>query len=412
MRYLILLFGVLVSFSIFAGSFQSPSIGGRATGMAGAYVAIVDDPLSLYWNPAGLSMMKGKSLIIGNTSIKGIARYKTENGETEKNKAQWQFVPNVAFGINPGGNWSFGVGNFTPFGLNQTWKDNAEYRYSSIRSEIWLNTIQAGVSYKVNDNLAIGGSFGEGFAKMNAKQSVMLAKLIPSPPFVVPVDSSAKISAKSQGMEGGLGFIWNPVKNISIGGRWHSQSKQYLKGKVDFSPKSGDSFQTDMRMKFTFPQYASVGLAYKGFENWLISFQVDWTDWSKMGSLVEHLGDKVPLITGRTDEVKLKRKWKDTYSYRLGGEYIVNKRIALRLGYMWDPSPVPEETLDPLMFDVSVNRYSVGLGYKADRWNIDLAYMYSKGNKRKVDNSENSFPTNGDYSGSSHVIDISFAYVF
>jgi len=304
------------------------------------------------------------------------------------------------------------VGNFTPYGLNQAWKDDAEYKYNSIRSEIWLNTVQAGVSYKVRDNFAIGGSLGEGFAKMNAKQMVLLA--IPVPPFAT--ESFAKINAESRGMEGSLGFLWQATENVSVGGAWHSASKQNLKGKVDFSPQIGDSFQRDMKMKFTFPQYASLGVAYKGFENWLVSFQVDWTDWSEMGSLVEHLDEPVTFMTAggpvSLDTVKIKRDWKDTYAYRVGAEYKFSERLYLRCGYMWDPSPVPEDTLDPLMFDVSVNRYTVGLGYKADRWSLDLAYMYSKGIKREVDDSENEPATNGDYRGSSHVVDVTFSYIF
>ena len=405
---------LFITSSLLAGSFQAPSIGARATGMAGAYVAVTDDPLALYWNPAGLSMIEGKILSIGNTSVKGYARYETvknalfsiPEGEEEKNKLPWQLIPHAAFGMNLSEKCSFGVGNFTPYGLNQVWKEDAEYKYNSIRSEIWLNTIQIGASYKLNENFSIGGSLGEGFAKMNAKQMVML--FTPSP-----TQSFAKVNAESHGMEGSLGFLWQATENVSVGGAWHSASRQYLKGKVDFSPQTGDSFQTDMRMKFTFPQYASLGLAYKGFENWLLSFQVDWTDWSEMGTLVEHLDKPVPLGSPvAVDTVKIKRDWKDTYAYRVGAEYKLNERLSLRCGYMWDPSPVPEETLDPLMFDVSLNRYSVGLGYKVDNWSIDIAYMYSKGIEREVGDSENMFPTNGDYRGSSHVVDITFSYMF
>ncbi len=49
---------ILWSSLLEAGSFQAPSIGARATGMGGAYVAAVDDPLAIYWNPAGLNRLR------------------------------------------------------------------------------------------------------------------------------------------------------------------------------------------------------------------------------------------------------------------------------------------------------------------------------------------------------------------
>ncbi|RKY35007.1 MAG: hypothetical protein DRP73_05015, partial [Candidatus Omnitrophota bacterium] len=237
-----------------------------------------------------------------------------------------------------------------------------------------------------------------------SKQRVIL--LTSTPPFWT--YSWIKISALSYGFYGSLGFMWEPKERLKIGGCWRSPSRQYFKGKMYFSPENGDSFHRDIRMKFTFPQYVSLGSSYQIWEDWLISFQIDWTEWSKIGTLVEHLDE--PL--GPIEEINLKRDWKDTYSYRVGAEYKLNERLSLRCGYMWDPSPVPEETLDPLMFDVSLNRYSVGLGYKVDNWSIDIAYMYSKGIKREVEDSENMFPTNGDYRGSSHVVDITFSYMF
>lgn len=37
-------------------------IGPRALGMGGAFVALVDDPTSVYWNPAGLAFVENPTL--------------------------------------------------------------------------------------------------------------------------------------------------------------------------------------------------------------------------------------------------------------------------------------------------------------------------------------------------------------
>jgi hypothetical protein len=46
-----------------AATFLRIPVGGRAIGMGGAYVSMVDDPAALYWNPSALSMLKTSALV-------------------------------------------------------------------------------------------------------------------------------------------------------------------------------------------------------------------------------------------------------------------------------------------------------------------------------------------------------------
>jgi long-subunit fatty acid transport protein len=50
-----------------AASFLSIGQGTRAIGMGSAYVALADDPSSLYWNPAGITKVKGVGFIVDHT---------------------------------------------------------------------------------------------------------------------------------------------------------------------------------------------------------------------------------------------------------------------------------------------------------------------------------------------------------
>ena len=45
-----------------AANYLKIGVGARATAMGGAFTAIADDATALYWNPAGLSQIKGKQL--------------------------------------------------------------------------------------------------------------------------------------------------------------------------------------------------------------------------------------------------------------------------------------------------------------------------------------------------------------
>ena len=51
-----------------AAPFLSITQGARGTAMGGAFVAVVDDPSAMYWNPAGLAGLEGVGFLVDNTS--------------------------------------------------------------------------------------------------------------------------------------------------------------------------------------------------------------------------------------------------------------------------------------------------------------------------------------------------------
>lgn len=51
-----------------AATFLSIGQGTRATGMGSAFVALADDPSALYWNPAGITKVKGAGLLVDHTA--------------------------------------------------------------------------------------------------------------------------------------------------------------------------------------------------------------------------------------------------------------------------------------------------------------------------------------------------------
>lgn len=410
---------ILIAGQAVGGSFEAPSLGARATGMAGAYVAIADDPMAIYWNPAGLSQVEDNQIMLGNTLVKGYAHYETEDGERENNLAQWQPIPHVAFSLPVGEKFALGAGFYSPFGLKQRWHDDSAYRYNSTSSQIQLTTFQAAASWSLRDNFALGCALGRDWAKLNAKSFLQISPIIS--------DGYMKLSGEDEGFSGSIGFLWKVNPLWSIGGVWRSESKVDFEGDLDwkypeeFSVFGLDRTESDYRMKFTFPQSLSLGVSYKPSDRWLLAAQTDWVKWSSIKEITLKLDEPilvspVPFPT-YIEEVEFTRDWKDTCRFRVGGEYKVNDNLRLRFGYMWDPSPVPSETLDPLMFDVSVHRYSLGLGYQFGTWELNAAYMYSQGVKKEAEDSENivsglPLGTSGDYWGTSHVVELTLTYHF
>ena len=413
-KFLAMAFFILFISTAYSASMQAPSIGARATGMGGAFVSIADDPSSLFYNPAGLGLCEGTLFMKGEAFIAPYSYYEAEAADKEKSTTTVQMIPNIFFTHNFNDSFSMGLGYYVPFGLGQRWKDDAALNYNSTRSEISLQNLQAGASFKLTDDLLIGAGLAEGFSKMNTKSYSIV---IPDGG-VLPSAAYVKTEGEGRGTSGNIGFLWSPSSyDWTVGGVWRSETNVKFKGEVDIGGAGFTTFDREISMDFTFPQTACLGVSYSGFDRWLLSGQVDWVNWSRMDTITQKLDDPVTLFSPpatviTTDEIEIARDWKDRYIFRIGAEYEVTPEFALRGGYMWDPSPVPTETLDPMMFDFSSNRYFIGASFPVWTTKIDVAYAYSQGIRREAEDSENVPPTDGDYWGHSHMFEISTTYTF
>jgi long-subunit fatty acid transport protein len=59
----------------------------------------------------------------------------------------------------------------------------------------------------------------------------------------------------------------------------------------------------------------------------------------------------------------------------LGTEYHVSKPLDIRLGLLYDPSPIPTDYLTAMVPDSSKIGISAGIGYKFKNLFIDIAYL-------------------------------------
>ena len=124
----VLLVLALTASTSFAAGFRLPEAGVKAMGMGFAFTAQADDPSAIYFNPAGLTQLKGQNVMIGVTYVR-------ENGgkytgttpvdctviqKSETQKTLNFYIPNAYYTrTTNSGNVAYGVGIFAPFGLGQ-----------------------------------------------------------------------------------------------------------------------------------------------------------------------------------------------------------------------------------------------------------------------------------------------------
>jgi long-chain fatty acid transport protein len=157
--------------------------------------------------------------------------------------------------------------------------------------------------------------------------------------------------------------------------------------------------------KITLPDLFSAGVLLKPTEKLSVEVDAVLTRWSTYDRLTIDFDDNT--------SVSSEKDWENTWRYQIGIEYALSDNLDLRFGYVIDPSPIPDETIDYIAPTNDRRLYSVGLGYKRGDWAYDFSYTYLKIDEREIEGR----PAEGIYAGRSengdaHLFGISLSRKF
>src|ERR1035437_7861856 len=152
---------VLAGFSsaipAWAGGFDLPDQDAFVIGRGMAFVATADNPAAIYYNPAGITQLKGNNLRFGIYAIDLGANYKSPNGASFDNQDTLHAIPQFYYTYTPDSfPLSFGLGVFAPFGLSQKWPQDTGFRTVAIEGSMNYYTANPVVAWKVAPNLSVG----------------------------------------------------------------------------------------------------------------------------------------------------------------------------------------------------------------------------------------------------------------
>jgi len=126
-----------------------------------------------------------------------------------------------------------------------------------------------------------------------------------------------------------------------------------------------------------FPSSLNLGVGIELGNQWLLSLEADWTEWSRFQSLAIIF----PTLPGR--DIFRPELWEDSWAYRAGLEKGFGN-WAVRIGYYYDNTPQPDFDVSPLLPDSDRNVYTAGFGYNTERWGFDLAAVLLKFKERAI----------------------------
>jgi len=416
---------VLIVFLVFAslalaGGFQLNEVGARAMGMGGAFAAQANDLTALYFNPAGLAYQRGFGAYLGATMIlPKSSNTVTATGVASDMVSQTFFPPNAYAGYGFDNGLAVGIGVFSPFGLGTEWPATWPGRYFSVKADVQAFMVNPTVAYKINEYLMVGAGVSWMYSKVKINYNIATySALLPLPPTPAATDGTVALDANGNAFSFDVGAIVKPVPAMSIGISYRHTTKTDLEGDAVFSNMQalanyfpGGAGTATIK----FPNQIFAGIAYDVSEHLTLEFDYQWVGWSSYDSLIIGLPTGPNFIlTGRPLQAtqRAEKAWNDTYLLRFGGEYRM-REWRFRLGFIYDATPQPNKTVEPLLPDANRVEGTVGVGYKFDRhWSVDVAYQFISFSDRTVTGTTtgdlNKFP--GTYKNSANLIGLSIGY--
>jgi long-chain fatty acid transport protein len=456
--------------SAFALIEQSSGLGNAFAGGAAA----AEDATTIFFNPAGMSKLKGKQVTVAGSFIKPSATFSdtgttTATGQTAAvhgkglggnggDAGSLALVPNtyVVTEIEPA--LRFGLGINAPFGLKTDYDPTWAGRYQAIKSQLQTININPSLAYQMNDSVSLG--FGVNYQHISGDLTSaanyaggvyggVYAKVISlggTPAAAAAAAGAAANAVNTAGQGEGLttlsgsdskwgynfGMLFNLNEQTRIGVAYRSKISYTLKGTVAFSnnrpsaatltPVLGGANATSTAATvaartadgdINLPINMPATFSVSGFHNsdGKWDFMADAT-WTGWGQFKEL---KVDYANG-TNLMTTPENWKNTWRFAAGSSYHYNEQWLARVGVAYDQSPVPDAYRTARIPDNNRTWLAFGGQYKlsqAGKIDFGYAHLFVK-DTTIADNQAATGKSNlvGTYSNSVDILSVQYAYNF
>ncbi len=362
-----------------AGSFRIYDHSASATGQASAFAAQADDASAGYYNPAGMTQLRGVQLSAGTTLIAGGFSFQNAagtqaNGDLRGSVAipppsNLYITANLKdLGIGSSDNTAIGLAVFSPFGTLTRWPDSSPFSTATTKAAFELIDIRPSIAFRPLPDLAIGlgadvytfsGAFGEGQVERQFRWPGGLG---------IPAGTGMELNGRDTAAGFNASLLYTPLRNedgkplVNIGLIYRSQATLHLDGQL----LAGGTRVADARTTFVVPQVLTGGIALWPVRNkereWKLELDVDYTGWKSVRNLDTHLSSGLTIatpanwISGYTVMIGTEHKW-------LNPEPLPDWDIALRAGYWHSQKAIPDQTFNPAIPDGDNHAVSAGIGF-------------------------------------------------
>lgn len=395
--------------------------GGRANGMAGAFVATANDASSIFYNPAGMSFMNTQQALIGANIYYQSGSFEGNSPITHQTilgdlRSTSFLMPSLYYVRPINDKITGGIGIFRFFNYDTEWKEREQFggRFVSQRSYLSTWSFNPAIAYNVNSKLGIALGIELREIKFNYEKNIPL--LIHQYDAIFDIAHLLINSKKEWGVSFNFGAMYLLSDDIRIGLSYRHGMEKNIDAEAEFnivpiSISSGgveDTFSfpegaVTVESNIVLPSVFSVGVAYQYYETLMIELDINWEKWDSMEELRFNFVD-YPIY-----DMKIKKNYDNTFNVRLGLEKTLNSTYHLQAGYAFEKSPVSAAGIDPLYWDANRHNLSCGLTLKKENIAINIYNSLILHQKANTDG-QNQFGLNGSYKKLINISGISLTY--
>lgn len=372
---------------------------------------------SLWWNPAaiagisrsegyfGLNAIQVNSKVVNSGST--ITRPVPPTGlTTPVGGANTAFdpindgvVPNLGAAFRINDRLSVGVSVAAPYNFTTEYNADSWTRYDALKSQLRTVNVDGVVAYKVNDMIDVGVGVTALYAD---------AKLTNALPNISPLQPDGSQALKGNGWAYGytVGAQIHPSSTFTIGASYRSKIDQKLDGTVTVAGllapiPAASNFSVPGQAKITLPWMANVGARWAVNDQWTLNASVSRVGWSEFDAI--RVGFQGGASTSAQD-------YKNVTTYAAGVDYQASKRLTLRAGVQYDPTPTPDVGRTARVPDGDRMMYAAGATWAAtDTLKLDAALSYISFDDAKISRTDvtatsSTVRLNGDVTGSAVVL--------
>ncbi len=364
-----------------AGGLLLYEVGGEEVALASAgYGARAQDASTVLTNPAGMTRLEGKQVLLGTQILYTDPAFSIGTGTSPELGSANGGNP---IGFFPGGagfytqqlspKISVGFGLAGNFGLAEEFNDDWAGRYYAQKGTLLGVSLLPSLAYRVNDKLSLGVTLNAMLGVLDSKTTI---NNITGP------DGSLTLKDNEWGWGGNLGLLYEIDPATRIGLTYTSQVKLDFSDNARFSGLAPGleavldsrgllNAQTDLGI--TVPQTVMASLFSQINPAWALLASVGWQDWSEFGYVEVGIDSNNPI------SLTTESRFKDTWHGALGGQYRLSEPWRLSFGVAYDSAFQKGSTVSPLIPANSAWRFGVGAQQqitKAFHWGAGAEYQW------------------------------------
>lgn len=416
-----------------AAGFAINEWGARSISLGNAVTAMADDPSAIVFNPAGLAQLEGLGIMAGVAVVSPSFGYTVAapNSDSEVDidgERQFFPIPALYATYRVHDRLAVGLGVYSSFGLGIKWPQTIDVAGQqtawwgrSLIQEVDLKTafITPTVALKLHERVLLGGG-------LNIVQAAVLLKRANTNSAAIADDINVELAAEDLAFGGNVGLLIKAIpKRLNIGVTYRSALSLTFEGDAVFSKADG-SLPEGMRLLLIdskgraglkLPHTFSFGVAAFPIDRLKVGAALDVITWSSYKELAIDLldenGERRPSSTSEP------KNWHNTIAARVGAEFMLTPDIPLRLGFVYDQSPVPKQTVSAELPDADRYEWTLGAGYRWRKLTADLGYMFLLTGDKKAAPEAPLSTSNGagqrraaTYRASAHILALTLGYTF